>query len=152
MRRVLLIFTLMLVSAVAWAEDGVVVETRGGVTVGYVFSETPVITYEGLDLVVTTSKTTAQYPIDDLARVYFDDVSITAINEVASKQIIRVVNDVVEMTGFAAGTVVNVYDINGRQIVAHQTDANGALTLSLAGCNQGVLIIKAGKSTLKVKH
>ena len=152
MKKILLSLLLMLAAtASAWADEGVIVQTTDGEEVGYIFDNEPVFTYEGDNLVVTSADANATYPMDEVAKVYFGDIANTGVAEVANKQVVRFVQDGVELSGFAAGTAVSVYDLNGRLVSSLRTRADGTLNVSLAACEPGIYIIKADKSTLKIK-
>lgn len=152
MKKFVLSLTLMLVSVAAWAEAGFYVVTNDGDQTGFVFSNEPVWTFEGDNLVITGLETTVEYPMADVARIYFDDVSTTTgISEVKSNELIRFIGDGVELTGFAPNTMVTVCNLQGQQIGAYRIDESGSLNISLANREQGIYIIKANKSTIKIK-
>jgi hypothetical protein len=153
MKKFLLSLTLMLASMAAWAEAGFYVVTNSEEQVGYVFTEEPVWTVEGDNLVITSLKATVEYPMSDIARIYFDEVSEvpSGITEVQNTELIRFVGDGVELTGFAANTVITVYNLQGQQVATYRTGDAGSLNLSLDGLDQGIYIIKANKSTIKIK-
>ena len=86
--------------------------------------------------------------------IYFDEIgssSPTGITEVKNTELMRFVKDGVELSGFAAYTTVTIYNLQGQQIGAYRTDGSGSLNISLADREQGIYIIKANKSTLKIK-
>lgn len=152
MKKILLSLTLMLASVAAWAEAGFYVVTNNESQTGFVFSNEPVWTFEGNILVISGIEAIVEYPMDNVARIYFDDVSsATGISEVKSNELIRFVGDGVELTGFAANTVVTVCNLQGQQIGAYRIDDSGSLYISLADREQGIYIIKANKSTIKIK-
>ena len=96
---------------------------------------------------VTSSDANATYPMDLIAKVFFGDITTTGIAEVANKQVVRFVNDGMELSGFAAGTAVSVYDLNVRHVSSLRTRADGTLNVSLAACEASIYIIKADKIT-----
>lgn len=152
MKKILLSLTLMLVSLAAWAEAGFCVVTNGGYTVGYVFTDEPVWTFEGENLVITTVEGSVEYPMSEVAQIVFgDNAPVSGLTEVSVDELIRVNHDGVELAGFAANTVVSVYNLQGQQVATYRTGEAGSLNLSLDGLDQGIYIIKANKSTIKIK-
>ena len=154
MKKFLLSLTLMLATVAAWAEGGFYVVTTSGEQVGFIFSEQPEWTYEGDNLVITCMNNTVEYPMADVDCIYFDEIgssSPTGITEVKNTELMRFVKDGVELSGFAAYTTVTIYNLQGQQIGAYRTDGSGSLNISLADREQGIYIIKANKSTLKIK-
>ena len=87
MKKFLLSLTLMLATVAAWAEDGFYVVTTSGEQAGFIFSEQPVWTYEGDNLVITCMNNTVEYPMADVDCIYFDEIgssSPTGIAEFAT--------------------------------------------------------------------
>ena len=153
MKKLFLISILMLAAFAAWAEAGFYVVTTDGECKGFVFSDEPVWTYQGDNLVITGTKATVEYPMADVANIYFDDVSFvpSGITEVKVSELIRVIPDGVELTGFAANTVVTIYNLQGQQLGDYRTSQSGSLNISLADREQGIYLIHANKSTIKIK-
>ena len=151
MKKFILSLTLVFASLAAWAEAGFYVEDSQGVLVGYVFMDQPVWTFEGDNLVISTVGGTVQYPMSDVAKVFFGDVTPTGLLELDVDEMIRVIPDGVELTGFAANTVVTIHNLQGQQLSAYRTSQSGSLTISLADREQGIYLIHANKSTIKIK-
>lgn len=154
MKKFLLSLTLMLATVAAWAEDGFYVVTTSGEQAGFIFSEQPVWTCEGDNLVITCMNNTVEYPMADVDCIYFDEIgssSPTGITEVKNAELVRFVSDGVELTGFAANTPVTIYNLQGQLVGTYSTDGSGSLNISLADREQGIYIIHANKSTLKIK-
>lgn len=152
MKKFLLSLTLMLASMAAWAEAGFCVVTNGGYTVGYVFTDEPVWTFEGENLVITTVEGSVEYPMSEVAQIVFgDNAPVSGLTEVSVDELIRVNHGGVELAGFAANTVVSVYNLQGQQLGAYRTSQSGSLNISLADREQGIYLIHANKSTIKIK-
>ena len=155
MKKFLLSLTLMLAMVAAWAEDGFYVVTISGEQAGFIFSEQPVWTYEGDNLVITCMNNTVEYPIADVDCIYFDEIGSTTpstgVTEVRNTELVRFVRDGVELSGFAAFTTVTIYNLQGQLVGTYRTDETGSLNISLADREQCIYIIKANKSTLKIK-
>ena len=151
MKKLLLSLTILLAPLVSWAEAGFYVATTSGTRVSFLFSEQLVWTYEGENLVVSTIDSSVEYPMSEVDMIYFDDVVATSLTDVQDNERIRFVRNGVELSGFAANTTVSVYNLQGHQVGAYLTDASGSLNLYLDGFDQGIYIIQANKSTIKIK-
>ena len=152
MKKFLLSLTLMLATVAAWAEDGFYVVTTSGERTCYLFEDNPVLTFEGDNLVVTCLGDAVIYRMSDLDRMQFvEEQPTTRITEVRNTELVRFVRDGVELSGFAANTTVTIYNLQGQLVGTHSTDGSGSLNISLADREQGIYIIKANKSTLKIK-
>ena len=153
MKKFFLSLTLMLAMVTAWAEDGFYVVTTSGDMTCYLFVDEPVLTFEGDNLVITCLDDAVIYSMSDLDRMYFDEVSDvpSGINEVQNTELVRFAGDGVELSGFAASTTVTIYNLQGQLMGTYSTDEWGSLNISLADREQGFYIIKANKSTLKIK-
>ena len=151
MKKFILSLTLMVASLAAWAETGFYVVDYQGNCVGYAFLSEPSWTFEGDNLVITTVEGSVEYPMDGVAQIVFNDIVPTGLKEFQVDEMIRFVNGGVELAGFAANTVVSVYNLQGQQVATYRTGEAGSLNLSLDGLDQGIYIIKANKSTIKIK-
>ena len=151
MKKFILSLTLVFASLAAWAEAGFYVEDSQGVLVGYVFMDQPVWTFEGDNLVISTVGGSVQYPMSDVAKVFFGDVTPTGLLELDVDEMIRVIPDGVELTGFAANTLVTIHNLQGQQLGVYRTSQSGSLNISLADREQGIYLIHANKSTIKIK-
>ena len=73
MKTILTTIFLWLMGTVAtWAQNTVSIYQVDGKVAVFSFAEKPVVTYSGDNLVLTTNKTTVQYPIYQLKKLAFD--------------------------------------------------------------------------------
>ena len=152
MKKFLLSLTLMLATVAAWAEDGFYVVTTSGERTCYLFEDKPVLTFEGDNLVITCLGDAVIYRMSDLdCMLFVEDQPATKITEVKNAELVRFAGDGVELSGFAANTPVTIYNLQGQLVGTYRTDESGSLNISLADREQGIYIIKANKSTLKIK-
>jgi hypothetical protein len=152
MKKFLLSLTLMLATVAAWAEGGFYVVTTSGDRTYYLFEDEPVLTFEGDNLVITCLGDAVIYPMSDLELMQFDeDQHATKLTEIKNAELVRFAGDGVELSGFAAYTTVTIYNLQGQLVGTYRTDESGSLNISLADREQGFNIIKANKSTLKIK-
>ena len=66
------------------AQRTVSIYQKDGQIVSFAFTERPVVTYEGNDLVLTTTKTTVQFPIYLLKKLQFDEDWVNSDDNVAT--------------------------------------------------------------------
>ena len=127
-------------------DEGVWVELRDGTKQGFVFADKPVITYTTDKLIMTTAVATVDFLIADVGKLYFADDVTTAIRNAASSEgmlpIIRITADGAQFSGFAPKTAVEIYNLGGQLLAHRQTDADGALMISLSAQPKGIYIIK----------
>ena len=65
-------FFLLVFSLMTYGQNTIVVFQQDGEVAKFDFSEKPVVTYAGDNLVLTTTQTTVQYPIYMLKKISFD--------------------------------------------------------------------------------
>lgn len=132
------------------ATNGLWLEKRDGRKIGYVFDQNVTISYTYTSIVLTEAGVTAEYPFEDVKRIYFDEGVVSGIEAPSlSSQQIRIMDNGVSLRGFDASTPVTVYDFSGRIVSQMTTDANGSLQLMRSTLPPGANIIKVGKSTIK---
>lgn len=153
-KRFLLPLALLLLSSTVKADDGVLLQLADGSTVGFAFSEKPVLVTGDSLLMKTTSQEIA-YPYSDIKRVVFGEVPVTpdAIERVNSEPrasvSFRINNGEIEVSGLQRGERVSVYGINGAltaSSVASSDDASVSLQLAKDGSNVYIVRTSSGKS------
>ena len=77
-RKFLLTLLLAVATLVANAQNAIAIYQKDGQVAKFAFTEKPVVTYSGSDLVLTTSKTIVQYPVYMLQKIAFDVVDLIA--------------------------------------------------------------------------
>lgn len=129
-----------------------VVWLKSGEKVVYELAESPITTFSGSQLVISTVKTTATYERKNVLRYTYEDVFYSGIDLQPGERRVQVNRDGDEVSfyGLPAGTVASVYAVNG-MLVKQLTSAEGQpLTVSLRNHPNGVYIVKAGTETIKV--
>ena len=86
MKKMLLSLAFLLAATVAQAvpQRTVSIYQKDGQVVAFAFSERPVVSYDAGDLVLTTTKTTVQFPIYQLKKLQFDDDWVNSDDNVAT--------------------------------------------------------------------
>ena len=75
MKKTLLLLLMILtgITQAARAINGLWLEKQDGSLVGYVFEQGINISYKFNTVVMTTNTASAEYPFDDIKRIYFED-------------------------------------------------------------------------------
>ena len=155
MKKTLLLLLMILtgITQAARAINGLWLEKQDGSLVGYVFEQGINISYKFNTVVMTTNTASAEYPFDDIKRIYFEDdvTKIVSATTAAKLSQISLTSDGVSLTGFAPYTTVWVYDTKGHPIMKSSTDVNGSLLVNIKQLPKGIYIVKAERNAVKIK-
>ena len=155
-RNLFTLLLLWLTAAGAWAQNTIVVCQNDGTMARFAFTEKPVVTYSAGELVMTTNKTSVQYPINLLRKIYFDvDDTASGVEEVKDFQPKDVQfsfrdGDLV-VSGGKAGAVVNIYRLNGALVGQFRLDGNGSVTIPTGSLSKGLYIVKTKQVSFKFR-
>lgn len=123
--------------------------------VSFAISERPCITIDqakGLVNCVTT-KQDISFPIKDVHKYTMgniDDVNTNISDAVREKGELRKSANAICFYNCEPGTVITIYDISGLQISSFKTDNDGFLEISTNNLQNGMYLIKLGKTTYKI--
>lgn len=120
------------------AETSLVVWQNDGGTTKFAFSEVPVVKYEGETLVLTTTKTSVEYPLSQLKKFTFE-VNPTKVDELK-------VTSVLKDDG-----MVSVYNMKGQLIKIYKAGGNHQITFATESLPAGMYIIKMNSQTFKIQ-
>lgn len=160
MKQRILLLLLLLASVVsihaattADTENAIVVYQKDGQVAKFAFSEKPVVTYSGNYLVLTTSKTTVQYPISMLQKVVVDvtDDIINDVEEVKRDAQFRFEGGMLVISGGDPGSTVYIYDIKGVKAGQYVLDGEGCASLPIHHLGQQLYIVKTTRFTFKFR-
>ena len=156
MKTKLTLLTLLLTMAVGlWAQNAVAIHQVDGQVATFAFTEKPVVTYSGNDLVLTTTKTSVQYPIYKLKKIDFD-VNIddlTGIEDVKEKVDVQFSlreGSIIVRSG-EAGSQVYIYNIRGMKVGQYQLDSDGNASIPMQGLGKGFYLVKSKSFTFKFR-
>lgn len=115
------------------------------------FSERPVLTCQGADLLLTTTKMEMQLPDGSVKEFTLNKKEVsTSVDEIhAEVRMERKGNDLY-FTHCKAGSSVTIYDQSGRQIAAHSVNDSGQCQVSLQHQPNGIYIVKSESITCKI--
>ena len=154
-RNLFTLLLLWLTAAGAWAQNAIVVCQKDGTVAKFAFTEKPVVTYSAGELVMTTNKTSVQYPMNRLLKIYFDvaevpdgiDVEVTQPEDVQ----FAFRDGALVVSGGEAGAIVNLYRLDGVSAGQFRLDSNGSVTISTDRLSRGVYIVKTKQFSFKFR-
>ena len=147
----LLLFCAGLTMQAQTPKQQLVVWQKNGDKVRFDLAELPETTFTNGQLVVTTSKTTVYYQLENILRYTYEGVK-TAIDLMPNERSVVVSRDgdAVTFENLKAGTTVSIYAANGT-LVEQLTAAEGQpLRCSVSSHPNGVYLVKAGSQTIKL--
>lgn len=136
----------------ASAEDGnaMIVETKGGNTVTFLFAQKPEMTFAGENVEIKSVDNTVAYPMADVLQVRFEYIP-TGVAKVENGDLsFRFDGGKLEAEGLAPLSAVAVYSTDGAECVRGQADAGGRAVLAIGGLKPGVYVVKAGNVSYKI--
>lgn len=155
MKRLLLsLITILLVSLMSKADNKVLqIWQADGQIVTISLNEEPRTTYSDGNLVITTTKTTITYPLEQVWKyTYVLEGSISEGDGVPDgiKSILSEDGETLTFKGLKAGTEVLLYSASGQLVrrLSAANDNNVAVSVSLLPT--GVYIVKANNATYKI--
>lgn len=138
-----------------WAQNAVAIHQVDGQVATFAFTEKPVVTYSGNDLVLTTTKTSVQYPIYMLKKidfdVSFDDLTgIESVEKKADAQF-RFQDGMISVVGGESGSQVFLYSMSGTKVGQYRLDGSGHIDIPVQHLSKGIYIIQTKHFTFKFR-
>lgn len=130
----------------------------GDVALSVAFANSPVLNYSFEASGVPTLVVSAE-GIDDTAFVLDKEYSITytteetptAVKAAVAEANAKMNNGVAMISGLKAGTSVCIFAANGAQVASAVADNSGIAVINLSAMPKGIVIIKAGDASFKLK-
>lgn len=152
MRKLLFVLFAALFSVPMFSQNTLTIHQKSGVQISFGFDDKPVITYTDNDIVLKTTKTNVQYPLESLLKITFNETE-TAVKPVVSgakAPILSLDSYAVNIAGAKAGVKVTVYSSDGKSVNSYKTSPDGNVSFSIADLTEGVYIIKSENLSIKV--
>ena len=145
------LYTILLLacSLMAGAQNAISIHQKDGKVANFAFSEKPIVTYADNQLVITTTKTSVQYPLYLLQKIDFELTDATAIEQVKPDAKFRFTDGTLYITGGAPGSQVVIYDMRGMTAGQYRIDDAGNAVISLQSLSKGLYIVKTNHFTFK---
>ena len=126
-------------TVVLWADDGTSAE--------YKCSDRPVVRHDGNELVLTVNNTELRIS-DKQATTFTIKEDLTGVEQVERKGIVDINQESINLSELKKGTVITVYDTNGRQLLKTKT-SEGQVKVNIGNLPHGVYVVKAGGINFK---
>lgn len=131
------------------AEQALIVEMKSGEQVSFAFSDNPVLSFNGSNLVVNTNLYEFTYDADTIQRYLFGTANPTAIT-LPTVDGSLVDGNLLSLHLGKAYATATVYAVDGKAVLTATTDEQGVAQLSLVGLPAGVYIVKSDNFLTKI--
>ena len=148
--KILLLLLTFFVSQAAMADDLVLqVWQADGKVMNINLNEQPVTTYSDGQLIITTTKTTVTFPLEQVVKyTYTDATGISSPEAVGSKM--SADGESITFTGLKPNTPVYLYTVAGQLVKTVTATGQSKTTVSVSGFPVGVYVVKANGVTFKI--
>lgn len=152
-RRKIALVALLMLTGMAQAQNAVAIHQKNGQVATFAFTEKPVVTYSGSDLVLTTTKTTVNYPIYLLKKLVFDVDWTESVNKIENVQtsdvLFRFHDGTLSIIGGQPGSIVTLHNIKGQKVGQYRLDADGSTTIPTQSLGKDIYIVKTKSLSFK---
>jgi len=149
MRKPLFLLSLLLIPGLLHAQNYLTITQKNGDEFSFGFTDKPVVTYTESDLVLTTEKTSVEFPLESLLKFTFTDQP-TDVPTVETRADLKVWDNTVLLTGLGAETQVQLVAIDGKVVATYKATTEGRLYFSIAELPAGTYIIKSDSINCKI--
>ena len=152
--RLTITILLLMLAMTTWAQDAtqrLVVWQKSGEKVYFDLTEEPETTFEGTQLVIKTTKTTAYYQLENVLRYTYEGTK-TAIDGPKLRPgeiVFRQGADQMAFEGLSDGTRIDIYTLDGKLLKSQTARSSQQSVVSLASQPAGTYIVKVGDATYK---
>lgn len=141
---------LLACSLMAGAQNAISIHQKDGKVANFAFSEKPIVTYADNQLVITTTKTSVQYPLYLLQKIDFALSEATAVEQVKPDAKFRFTDGTLYISGGDPGSQVYIYNMRGMTEGQYRIDDAGNAVISLQSLSKGHYIVKTSRFTFKI--
>ena len=135
------------------AQNAVEIYQIDGKVTTFAFSEKPVVTYSGSDLVMTTTKTVVQYPIYLLKKISFDveldDADV--VKDVKADEQFSFRGGTITVMGGEPNSQVYIFNIQGMKVGQYKLDDQGNASIPVSGLATGIYVLKTKRFAFKFR-
>lgn len=127
--------------------------TKDGAVYEFQLFDKPEVTFQGRNLCVHTDKNDVSIPLSDLHHYNFEmglNNAIKEVNSGANPDVNLNENGEITVRQLPEGTIIHVYSLDGKQVLAKTVPASGTCTFSLSVLPAGAYIVKANDITYKI--
>lgn len=150
------------VTTMAVEQNVVAIYQQSGEVAMFAFADKPELSYSATHLIISTSGTTVQYPINQLKKVSFEkadiedpivDPIVDPIDNINMSDIVPEVfsfsDGQIVIKGGEPNSVVNIYTVQGSLSMQYRLDSNGYATVPTDNLRGTVYVIQNGSVTFK---
>ena len=152
MKKLTIIILLLMGVMTTWAQNAIAVYQQDGKVVKFGFAEKPVVTYADNNVVISTARTTVQYPIYMLRKMEFDvDWTSDVVEAVKADAQFSFRGGSLVVRGGEAGSQVYIYNFKGVMEGQYRLDSNGNANISLSNLSKDFYVVKSKSFTFKFR-
>lgn len=150
------------VTTMAVEQNVVAIYQQSGEVAMFAFADKPELSYSATHLIISTSGTTVQYPINQLKKVSFEkadiedpivDPIVDPIDNINMSDIVPEVfsfrDGQIVINGGTPNSIVNIYTVQGTLAAQYRLDGNGYATVPTDSFRGAVYILQNGNVTFK---
>lgn len=138
------------VATMATEQNVVAIYPLQGEVAVFAFADQPEVTYTATDLVLTTTRTSVQYPISNLRKVAFERADMPeSIDEIEVTKQFTFRDGQIIIEGGTPNALVNIYTIQGALVSQYRLDGDGNAAIPTTGLNGAAYILTTGSITFK---
>lgn len=138
------------VPASAEEREAMVVETKGGDRVLFLFEQKPEMTFSGESVEIKSAEETVLYPMEDVAQIKFEQITSGIGSAETGDVSFRFSGGQLEADGLTPQSAVTVYSAGGTVMLRGKADAGGRAVLPTGSLQKGIYIVKTDKVTYKI--
>ena len=151
MRKTILLLLITALAVVAKADDRVLqVWLSDGRIVNINLNEEPRTTYVDGNLVITTSKTTITYPLENVKRYTYALVDAGISSPKAMNVVMSEDGETLTLDRIPSGTAVYLYNVAGQLLKKIDTRQKSKVSVTVSDLPIGVYVVKANDVTYKI--
>lgn len=151
MRKTILLLLITALAVVAKADDRVLqVWLSDGRIMNINLNEEPRTTYVDGNLVITTSKTTITYPLENVKRYTYALVDAGISSPKAMNVVMSEDGETLTLDRIPSGTAVYLYNVAGQLLKKIDTRQKSKVSVTVSDLPIGVYVVKANDVTYKI--
>lgn len=135
-----------------FSQNAVKVTPASGESTVFMLGDHPILTFGDAELTFSSDNESVTLDATQIHTFEFTTLSTTGLNDVnMSFGIVSLNGDVLSLSGFAPGSIVSVYNVNGTLVRDVTTGSDGGVDISLSGLPQGVYVLNSSQIQFKFR-
>lgn len=133
----------------AMAESKVIVWQRNGTSIEFSYDARPQISYNGNNLVLTTTDNVISYSLSQVRKVTFDYDQTEGTEQVATPTSFRIQDGRIVVSGSESDALLHIYRMDGSQLGTYRLDGSGGTTIDISIYPPSTYLLKVENITYK---